>query len=321
MAHGITEEDKGFVHGTTWHQLPQFIQLDRPVTKEEVRLVLDYPLTKQPLYRLVDGQPEQVSDAFCIARHDTGRVLLPTCGRLMETPSNVEFFDLIDRGLLAAYPELELESVGTLWGGQTAFVNIKLAEWAVKGDKSPTVSRLMYFNPLGSSYQACAHDVRIVCNNTLRMAAVSGEVNKTLAKFRHIRGAGARITEYLLDLAEVKMGLKRHMELMNELARREITTAEVERFLGEFLPGPEGPPPLPIGILHKRDEIRTLFEGDQSLGTIGKTRYGLLQATTNWLDHGKLRKNQDEVSRLWDGIVGDRSVRKQQAVDLLVKMA
>ncbi len=319
MAHGITEEDKGFVHGTTWHQLPQFIQLDRPVTNEEARLVLDYPLAKQPLFRLVDGQPEQVPDAFCIARTDSNHVLLPTCGRVMAAPSNVEFFNLIDRGLLAAYPELELESVGTLWGGQTAFVNIKLAEWAVKGDQSPTVSRLMYFNSLGSSYQACAHDVRIVCNNTLRMAAVSGLANQTLARFRHTASAGAKITEYLLNLAEVKLGLKRHMELMNELARRPITTAEVERFLGEFLPGPEGPPP--IGIKSKRDEIRTVFESDQSLGTIGKTRYGLLQATTYWLDHGKLRKNQDEALRLWDGIVGDRSARKQQAVDLLVKMA
>lgn len=317
MAHGITEEDKGFVHGTTWHQLPQFIQLDRPVTKEEARLVLDYPLAKQPLFRLVDGQPEQVPDAFCIARTDSNHVLLPTCGRVLKAINNGEFFNLIDRGLLAAYPELELESVGTLWGGQTAFVNIKLAEWAVKGDQSPTISRLMYFNSLGSSYQACAHDVRIVCNNTLRMAAVSGLANQTLARFRHTASAGAKITEYLLNLAEVKLGLKRHMELMNELARRPITTAEVERFLGEFLPGPEGPPP--IGIKSKRDEIRTVFESDQSLGTIGKTRYGLLQATTYWLDHGKLRKNQDEALRLWDGIVGDRSARKQQAVDLLMK--
>ena len=317
MSHGITEEDRGYVHGTTWHQLPQFVQLDRPVTKEEARLVLDYPIAKRQLYRMIDGKLAEVSDAFCVVREDSDRVLLPTCGRVMEVHNNVEFFEMVDRGLLQVYPELELESVGTLWGGQTAFVNIKLAEWAVKGDKSSTVSRLMYFNALGRSYQACAHDVRIVCNNTLRMAAASGLANKTLLKFKHTHGASQKITEYLLDLAEVKMELKKHQELLNELARRPITTPQVEQFLSEFLPGPEGPPPIRIKNL--RDEVRNVFDSDQELGTIGNTRYGMLQAVTYWLDHGKLRKSQDAAYQIWDGIVGDRSERKQAALALLAK--
>ena len=317
MSHGITEIDKGYVFGTTWHRLPQFIQLDRPVTKEEARSVLDYPIAKRQLYRMIDGVAELVTDAFCVVRTDTNGVLLPTCGRLMTVNNNVEFFDMVDRGLLTAYPELELESVGTLWGGQTAFVNIKLAEWAVKGDKSSTISRLMYFNALGRSYQACAHDVRVVCANTLQMAAMSGEANKSLMKFRHTAGAGEKLSEYLLNLAEVKLHLQKHQALMNELARHQITTPQVERFLEEFLPGPEGPPPIRIKNL--RNELRNVFEADQDLGTIGKTKYGMLQAVTYWLDHGKITARNDEAAMIWDGIVGDRNSKKQAALQLLVK--
>jgi phage/plasmid-like protein (TIGR03299 family) len=264
---------------------------------------------------MVDGSPQQVSKAFCIIRGDTGKVLLPTCGDVMTVQNNAVFFRMVEEGLLNHYPELQIESVGTLWGGQTAFVNIKLAEWAVKGDQSSTISRLMYFNPLGLSYQACAHNVRIVCNNTLRMAAMSGEVNKTLAKFRHTGTAGRQITNYLVNLAELKLGLQRHQEVLNELARRPITTAEVDKFLAAFLPAPEGPPPA--RVLAQRDQIRNAFESDQSLGTIGKTRYGLLQAVTYTLDHGKLRKDQDETALRWDGIVGGRADKKQQALNLL----
>ena len=40
MGHGIKEYDKGYTKGTTWHNMPQYVQLERAVTLEEAHMRL-----------------------------------------------------------------------------------------------------------------------------------------------------------------------------------------------------------------------------------------------------------------------------------------
>ena len=334
MSHGIQELDIGYVNGTTWHNLPQYEQLERPVTLEEARKVMCYPLEKTPLFRVVHGDEddlfasvnyEQVDGAHCIIRTDHNKVMVPTVGDQFVVLDNSFLLDFVSENLLGQYPELEIESVGTLFNGATAFLNLKVAEYQIKGDKSPTLSRLMYFNPLGKgSYQACAHDVRIVCNNTLRASAAQGAANKTLAKFRHTKSAGQRINDHLADLAELKLGLEKHVEALDFLASKPVVAEEVTKYLNFLFPLPVDDNGRPVEgratslARNKQDAVREVFESDQGL-CLGAThtRYGLLQATTNYFDHNTIR-NGDDAARAWDGIVGDRANKKDTAFKFLM---
>lgn len=44
MSHGIQEFDRGCVWGTTWHRIPSYVTQDKPVSIEQAREVLDFPL-------------------------------------------------------------------------------------------------------------------------------------------------------------------------------------------------------------------------------------------------------------------------------------
>jgi len=327
MSAGIQELDKGYVEGTTWHGIPSYITLDRPVTIEEARSVMCYPLEKQQLFR-DDGQDGEAVDAWAIVRTDHDAVMVPAVGKRFEVVDNSFLLNFVHEHLLAVYPELVIESCGTLFNGATAFVNIKIAEFQIKGDKSPTVSRLMYYNPLGrGSYQACAHDVRIVCNNTLRAAAAQGKANKSLAKFRHTASAGEKINEHLMDLAEFKLDLKKHIKQLDFLAKQQMSQEQVFEYLNKLYPLPkEDNGKVKEGRsatrkMNQQNAVMQQFEMDQSLAAgVKHSAYGLLQATTHVLDHGKI-KGGDEMAARWDGIVGQRAAVKDMAVKFLLDIA
>ena len=54
MSHCIEELDRGVVWGTTWHNCPQYVQQEEPVSLEQAEQVLIYPVEKVPLY-MQDG--------------------------------------------------------------------------------------------------------------------------------------------------------------------------------------------------------------------------------------------------------------------------
>ena len=196
----------------------------------------------------------------------------------------------------------------------------------MKGDGSPHISRLMYYNWLGlHAYRAGAHDVRIVCNNTLQAATAQAEANNTLRRFRHTQGAEAHLTKYLEDMTQVFLGLKKHQDLMMELTKVPVTREYLEAFLVNWIPMPkadngEVSPNVKGRVEKVRSAITTLFEkGDEAMeGDARRSRYALLQAATFFIDHpSKVRGDQDQGSMIWDGLVGGRAGRKAQALDLL----
>jgi hypothetical protein len=195
MSAGIMEFDVGKVSGvqSTWHKLPQYTCFpDRPITVAESVEVATYPIEKQQLYR-GNGIPV---DAWSLVRTDKDVTLVPAVGERFTIVQNHHMVNFISEHLLAVYPDLAIQSVGTLWNGATFFLNLSINEFQVKGDKSPTVTNLMYCNPLGKgSYVACAHSTRVVCANTARIAEAQGLANQSLKKFRHTaRNGKTRLT-------------------------------------------------------------------------------------------------------------------------------
>jgi phage/plasmid-like protein (TIGR03299 family) len=314
------ELDKGVVHGTTWHGLDQYITQDMPVTVLQAREVLNFPLEKRRLFvQNSDGYTEV--EAWCIVRSDKDVVLVPHVGSKYVALNNNFLLSFVEEHLLAQHAELKIESVGTLFNGATSFVNLKLDEFQVKGDKSPTLSRLMYANPLGrGSYTVCAHDIRIVCNNTLQAASAQGAANNTLRKVRHTQGAAQQINDSLVDLAEVKMGLKQHVEKLEVLSDSQMDTSDVDAFLSTLFPMKEDAEGRTRTIANgKREKVLRQFESNQGLTLEASTsRYGMLQAVTNYFDHQTTARGGDKAFARWDGIVGERAKTKNAAFNTLL---
>jgi len=320
MSHGIQEFDRGCVWGTTWHRIPSYVTQDKPVSIEQAREVLDFPVSKRPLFFTDADDNVHEVDAWALVRDDHNTCIVPSVGSRFEVVPNVDVLNVVQREVLDPNPNLDIESVGTLFNGATSFVNLKLKEFQVKGDESQTLSRLMYYNPLGlGCYRVGAHNVRIVCNNTLKMATDEAVVNGSLTRYPHVRSSRANIAQRLVDLAAVMSGVEENVELMNHLASQPVVAETLRLFLDTWLPMSLDTPESASSHLEKMRMATTdeFAASDYMDPATGHSKYGLLQAATYVVDHMPATKVTDDGAMAWDCLVGGRMERKVQALNIL----
>lgn len=322
MAAGILEHDAGVIWGDTWHKNPRYITQDRPLTITQVLEVFNWDIDKVPLF-FQDHRPGARRTTFpvkawALLRRDTRHVLVHHVGEGYVAESNRLMANFLNENLLAVFPDLVIEGAGTLWNNQTAFINLRTKEFQIKGDKSPSYSRMMYANPLGSgAYRACVHNVRVVCNNTLRAAESEGVANQSLRKWAHVGNVTKKVDEYCQEIAGTLMGLKAQEELLNHLAGLPMTDVEVEKVLAFTFPvlKTDGERKREI-IDARRAAVRNQFNSDQGLDlATAHSRYGLLNAITFVIDHERTR--QDPARFHWDTVTGGRADLKTEVLDFL----
>jgi len=310
------ELDRGIVVGnSTWHGLPQYTVIgERWVEMNEAMDIANYPIEKLPLFR-ANGSEAQ---AWEITRTDHDMPLVPHVGARFDATSNTFMLNVLNENLLAEFPDLKIESVGTLFNGATFFLNLRIDEFRVKGDRSKTITNLMYANPLGrGSYTACAHNTRIVCNNTEQVAQAQGAMNKSLKKFRHTASATTRINEHLVDIAEVKLDLKRHIMVLDHLSCVDADRAMVNAFLDQMFPMPKEEGRAQSIAKNNREKYMTTWNGQRDTLDNPTSKYSLYQAYTDTLDHKLTSRGADAAAVQWDGITGSRASKKQAALDYL----
>lgn len=313
--HGIQKSDRGYVWGTTWHCLENYITQDEPVSNEQTRTVLNYNLEKRRLYRL-DGSP---TDVFEIIRTDTNDVLVNSCTETYTIANNLHLFNYIEEFVLSQDPNVKIESVGTLFSGAIAFVNLLLGKYHIKGDESETMNRLMYYNPLGrGSYRACSHNIRVVCWNTLNASEAQGIANKSLIKVPHTKNSVQKLSQAIADLMGIKVAFDNFELQLQELTRKPFTQDTIETTIKNAMFKQE----ISKNRVKKiRERVEGVIEStkDEYTGNTRDSRYVLLQSFTNMLDH-TVSKKSDLAYAHWDGLVGIRSNAKSRILKELITL-
>jgi hypothetical protein len=182
----------------------------------------------------------------------------------------------------------------------------------------------MWWNPLGKgSYRTCAHNIRVVCANTLSAASKVDKGSQT--KIAHTKSGAVKVSAALNSLARHFLELEALGKTLKQLATAKMTEGEPQAFLKRFLPIP--------GTLEKDDPIAaegtSQFKSRQLIYNrfarwdnglskeVAQSRYGMLQAVTYEMDHEKLTPAKDRGMVIWDGITGNRAGRKAKALELL----
>lgn len=319
MSHGIMESDCGVVYGTTWHGIESYIQQDEPVTAEQCRGVLDYDFEKRELVADRGNGELEPTGVYEAYRTDTGDVLIASTTESYDLINNVVLFDHIDEVILKANPGIEIESVGTLFNGQTAFVNLLLGKYQIKGDESETLQRLMYYNPIGKgSYKTCAHNVRVVCNNTLTAAHAQGKANKTLTRVRHTQSAQERLEVAIEDILEINQGFKAQEEQLAFLATKKAGKDDLRSFVEArwFYQKPSEK-----RVNRVVDKVVEVYDrtANEYAGPVRGSRYHMLQSVTDLVDHTR-KKSTDVGYAAFDGLVGIRAGLKNKFFDHMMSL-
>lgn len=325
MSHGIEEIDRGVVWGTTWHRLRQYLRQDAPVTLEQAKEVLGYPMVIRASYGIdAFGEAYRIKGTNHVFRTDTETVIAPAVGSQFRLIDQSEFVEWINDALLSEHPSLDIESVGTLYGGQTSFVSVVLDRRHIKGDESETLQRILFTNPIGKgSYSTGLSEVRVVCDNTRRMALNKSESNGSIRYVQHTGSARTELERNIIDLAKINLALKTEREKIDYLSETDVTVAEVDAFLETLFPdcdedGTEKGKRAVTIAKKKRDSVRNVYESRQFgfLAGYDRSAYALFNALTAYLGGSK---GKGDTNVQWDNMFGRKADMKDKALALLVK--
>jgi phage/plasmid-like protein (TIGR03299 family) len=329
MGHAIHEHDRlcvGFteLYGEAWHRHENCTHVEGAVPLQFAEEIFDFEVEKRPAFVAgADGEIVEVPGQFHVVDTTTGTVLSrATVGEQYDVVQNSYWLASIVGGVIA-HNEVSVESCGTLYNRRRAFLNACIMEHTVKGDVSPTRTRMLWTNGFdGRSYHACAHQVRVVCQNTVRAAMAQGAANKTLRKFRHTAGAVEALGAYVTDLADLIGAIQVHNDNLDHLASQGVTPAFVKRYLEhlfKYNDDAEEGRGKTLAASHV-DAVTAIFEtkDDLNAGGIRHTKYSLFNAVTDWADHdAPVRGTSDSMSRELAGITGNRDKLKQRALTML----
>jgi len=305
---------------TPWHGLGQALTPDATIDTWTREAGLNYTVLESPvLFRTAAAtEPEAFKGRKVLHRSDTGAPLaVVSDGYHVVQPAEIMgfFSDLVALG------GFQLETAGALSFGRRVWALASVGEAAPVIDGDLVKPYLL----LGTSYDGTMATVakftaiRVVCNNTIT-AAVSGEADtekgylKSAIRVLHSERFDADVVR--LQLGIVANQFERFLVQSRQLAGVPMTTTEADAFVAELLkPYHQGKTAVSDSRAYKR--IIQLFEGaaiGSDIDGVTGTRWGMLNAVTELVDHERGRSDNTRLESAW---FGTGSALKNRAVELL----
>lgn len=331
MAHNITERDALFtVREPAWHGLG--VVLPEYGTREELQpLVHGWEPVTTPIYVKEPGfdlaaQPTmstvEVPGFRAVQRSDDGSTL-GVVSDTYELVSNTEMWDIAEAIEGEARGEVMFETGGSLKGGAKVWLLIRLRDpLTIRGDEETgTVAyyALQNAHDGSGSFRGQATMTRIVCDNTAQMADLDAQQRGTSFTFRHTRNVKDRIEEARVALAGWRESIDAYRMLSEHLGRERIVGGQYLDFMQRFIPAPP-PSTASDRVMANVDEARqtwcNIYLGEANERIRG-TRWGLVQASVEYLNHGRRAHSQE--SRFKRAYL-DQSRLMQDAVKIAQKV-
>lgn len=332
MAHELSIKKNGkaemaFVGETPWHGLGQSVTKGASIGVWAREAGMDWQ-AEEGTPRLGDeGSPHAVvfDDYKALYRSDTGAPLaIVGAGYNVVQPRDVlEFFrDLTEDG------GWHIHTAGVLRGGRKLWAMASNGQRGTLGKSDVIVNNLLLATSLDGSMKTVVSDtaVRVVCANTLALALRD---NNGVASISHRSVFDPAAVKRALGLAENTF--EGFMRKARDLADAPVSNAEAVKLLAAiFQPKP---PKVDLSWMGKiadlnkapdgPDENRAMgaalarFDGlgmGSALATAKGTRWGLLNAVTEQIDHATGRTDDTRLDSAW---FGRGNAIKQRALEVL----
>jgi len=283
------------------------------ITPEQAHEVLAFTIEKVPVSRPYGDGFQKVPGQYCLVRKDSADdegVVVGVSGvgeqfDVAAQPSQV--LDFFLENIMPAVPSLKIETVASVFDGATSFVNFHYGDgYEFKNDSSPQYTNILFMNPLTRG-RLCllSHTVRVVCQNTLRMARQTGTgftVNHSSRAGFYVQAALQAIQVQLQEAEIVK-------QLSIKLDDVLITSKNVQNIMDRVYPvkktakGEDS-----TRMLNIRNEVMEQFETDKTFRA--KTAWAFLNAMTYKQEHPKMTAKRDPMAIGADNLFGTRAETK-----------
>lgn len=306
MAHHF---DTGFfVRKPAWHQLGTVLP-DWPGTFQEARRLagLTWDVLQTPVYVAstdVDGNVDfnptyDEVEGWQLLRRSDNNAILSIQKDSYAVIGNGEFGNIIDyvmNGNVKGTANLKFETLLSLHGGKQIIATMYLDEpISLPGDPSATYPYMVFISRhdgLGGM-KLGPTAVRVVCANTQAIAERQMDSHGFAFTIRHTNNWADRIEQARIAVAS-NMGAFKNWEITAEhFAKYPVFTVEIENFLDKWLPYSTNMTDLQRRKMsERRSQFIDLYTGPTCEGIAG-TKWGLLQAAYEMVDHYQPAHNLD----------------------------
>lgn len=253
---------------------------------------LDWDVEMRPmLYRASDGKVKPIPNRYVTVRMDTDDVL-GQVGSNYKVWQNREAFAFADA--LVDDGGLMFDSGGSYRGQRRIFLVAKLPDTIQVGGEDPYGLYLVLVTAHDGTLSITAYvtHIRLACTNMLRLSLREA---KTMWKIRHTSTAEGHLLEARNSLTLTFKANDAFEREMAKLMKAKITESEVRVAVATVLPNSPR-------RSEKVEQILTVLNESANLTPYKKTRYGALQAFSEWLDWGRdVRSDEARFSVSFDG--------------------
>jgi phage/plasmid-like protein (TIGR03299 family) len=324
MAHMIDESTGraaiAYAGATPWHGLGQALTPGASIDEWTREAGLGYSVLESPVQYSTPASSELESwpDRKVLHRSDNGAPLAVVSDgyRVVQPAEIMDFFrELVELG------GFQLETAGALSYGRRVWALASVA------DAAPVVERDLVkpYLLLGTSYDGTMATVakftaiRVVCNNTIT-AAVGGygeaDLGYLKSAVRVLHSERFNPEAVRLQLGIVANAWESFLVQSRQLADRPMAAEAADDFVAELLK-PYHTSKLPINETRAYKRIMSLFNGGaigSELPGVAGTRWAMLNAVTELVDHERGRSNNTRIESAW---FGAGAALKARAAELL----
>jgi phage/plasmid-like protein (TIGR03299 family) len=303
-----------YVNQTPWHGLGQQLTQDAPIDVWRKEAGLDWSAKLSPVIYTTDNEIySEMPNQKVIYRDDTNQPLGVVTDRYkVHQPAEVlEFFNT-----LVQSAGFTLEVAGAIKGGKRIWALANVNKEAVVLQDDAVRGYLL----LSTSFDGTAATVgqftsiRVVCNNTLSMA------DQEAAPSRVVLTHGAQFDQSLMRdrLGLVVSGFDGMMDKYRKLARQGVSSEFAKEFTNTLFPAAYNLQTNTFKESRGFKRVIELFDGagmgSNNQGVYG-TRWGLLNAVTQYVDHERGHNVDSRMNNAW---FGNGNRMKTQAEELLL---
>ena len=308
MAHEISS--MAYVGATPWHGLGNQLTEQQPIHIWLKEAGMDWSIQQSDVLFNADSSALHIrshSDAKVLYRSDSLEPLSVVSNRykVVQPHEVLNFYkDLVSVG------GFELETAGVLKGGRKLWALAKTGQEAkIKGNDRIKAYLLLATSCDGTLCTTAQFtSVRVVCNNTLQMATRD---SNGAVKVPHSTKFDPRQVKEALGIGFANW--ESFMTNLKQLSQRTVSPQEADSFIRAVLNEPELTEENLQGS-KMFQTVNTLYQGKgmgSELSSASGTAWGLVNAMTEYVDHHRRARNQD--NRLDSAWFGQGAILKQKA--------
>ena len=308
MAHEISS--MAFTGATPWHGLGNHLSEQQPIQIWLKEAGMDWTIEQSDVLFNADNSALHIrpyADSKVLFRSDSLAPLSVVSNRykVVQPHEVLNFYkDLVSVG------GFELETAGVLKGGRKLWALAKTGQEAkIKGNDRIKAYLLLATSCDGTLCTTAQFtSVRVVCNNTLQMATRD---SNGAVKVPHSTKFDPRQVKEALGIGFVNW--ESFMTNLKQLSQRTVSPQEADSFIRTVLNEPEFTEENVQGS-KMFQTVNSLYQGKgmgSELSSASGTAWGLVNAMTEYVDHHRRARNQD--NRLDSAWFGQGALLKQKA--------